>query len=796
MQERLIAFAREFDEQSGHSFGEEQKSIHHPLIYVFLGDGCKAALEAVHRMNEKKWKNSDGVVYLHVCSGETVPLHNVYRLPLPSNGACGRKDARKEMADRLRADTDWLIELNRSVRQAGVRIAEFGRLYASLQQLNIAVVAAADDPCNVMIQEITLLLKQVLSESFRQIHMDLYVLLRERAEEYSICLGVSFLKELESYQGREYQFEAPLQVTADHIRLTVRHQQGPLFDLVYLFSDKNEKGLYHSDSIHANCRVICSLSVLKNRRVAEEDQKLQGTAAYQPYNNQDYIRNIRSTPASGNVYSTAGYSRVERPNRAIALSALSVLYKHMADKLTEAAQQDRRSVLEICGLEGASIEKRLDELMPAHVRLEDMHSLQFQEIPLKQLMDLTLSQAEEQLYGSSAGIFFQQNFAEAAKRLLAGQPDEEEMRRTIWENIVQNPRYGIYCAWLWTSEQENSVLYQALHTQVRNTWKDMEDCRMRLEQLLQETVGIQNFSTGSFFQKKNVRHYVRYHIRTIYGQRLDILRLELRLVLLQRLESALAGIHQEVNRRYEDMLAVGREISEACRVSISEAHDYLGRNIPEYYGAVVARILKDIEAKRGPHFLFEERFLGDLAGSLEHGGQDLLERLAEVCRRDVLSTAPFKQSFEEELLERANVRVAYREQSEEGAGVLSKDDLYRDLYQSLQEQAALHLDTYSYTRKHRYEERYYFGDANSEFIRYALASDRGSPYKLGCIHERQTSGIEKLNLMGGFGMEDVLYYRNGLKYYEHYAASGYQFHGGEGRLPAGGREGPDCTNES
>ncbi|MNG34051.1 hypothetical protein D3C84_1204490 [compost metagenome] len=44
------------------------------------------------------------------------------------------------------------------------------------------------------------------------------------------------------------------------------------------------------------------------------------------------------------------------------------------------------------------------------------------------------------------------------------------------------------------------------------------------------------------------------------------------------------------------------------------------------------------------------------------------------------------------------------------------------------------------------------------------------------MHERRSSGVEKLNLMGGFHLEDLMYYRNGKVYYETYLQNGYEFH--------------------
>ncbi len=103
----------------------------------------------------------------------------------------------------------------------------------------------------------------------------------------------------------------------------------------------------------------------------------------------------------------------------------------------------------------------------------------------------------------------------------------------------------------------------------------------------------------------------------------------------------------------------------------------------------------------------------------------------------------------------------------------------------MEEHAVINLRLLEYTQEHRYEEKYFFGDAESEFIRYAAAADETSRiYKLGVVHEKRSSGVEKLNLMGGFHLEDLMYYRNGKVYYETYVQNGYEFHGIDAeRLP-------------
>ena len=165
---------------------------------------------------------------------------------------------------------------------------------------------------------------------------------------------------------------------------------------------------------------------------------------------------------------------------------------------------------------------------------------------------------------------------------------------------------------------------------------------------------------------------------------------------------------------------------------------------------------------------------------LSKGAEALTKRLIAVCGRELLETAPFAHAFEEELLRRANVAAAY-----DNRQVLTKEELFKRLYRSLEEDAVANVRLFDYTQEHRHEEKYFFGDGGSEFLRYADSVDETTRiYRLGIVHEERRSGVEKLNLMGGFHLEDLLFYRNGKVYYETYIQNGYSLHGtGEDRLP-------------
>lgn len=777
VQQRLEAFAGVYDAEADQlAFARDgQSSIRHPLVFLFVGDECQDALTAVYELNETKWRNGRGVVYAHIHTGpeRTMERERVFGVRLPAPEA-DRKTIRRELRRQFYDETERLAELGRVFRQMANRLASFGDAYSSFREVNVAVVTMAHDPCGALLPELTLLLKAVLGEAFKQIRLDLYGLLCERRQDgdfaYAAASAVAFMREVDRAQSRDYRFGAPLLVTPDGIRLPVEHAGRPLFDLVYWLGDKNERGMFVERSLETNCEMISRLCLLKNRSAAGEYDDRQ-----EAYNDQHFRQHLASAGQSGNVYATAGYSKVKRPNRAIALTVLNELTRHVVGRLKEQSAADRRTVMELWQLDAAAIDRRTEALVPARDELAEMNALLFSAVSADELKRMTLAEAEQWLYGGHAGEFFRDRFAARAGRALARLDVEREVREAAERDIMNAPRYGLYCAYAWTSESGDALVFQELRNWIRETARQLEEGRTELDSLLSETVDMQSFRRVPLMKKSTLKHFARYFFEHVYGKRLELLFLETKLELLRRYEAAFAALHERLGRQVERLLELEKRIREASRQSVSEANDSFGRNIAEYYAVVVADVFKELEAKRGDGFLFDERCVGPVAAMLESGPEPLLERLIDVCRKDIFPREPFRQSFEDELIRRANVTVRFDDRDR----VLSKEELYRDLYDTLKEQAAVHIEVYNYTHKHRHEEHYFFGDAESEFIRYAFAADRGNrAYKLGCVHEPKNSGIEKLTLMGGFRLEDLLAYRNGGKYYDSYLANGFQFHDG------------------
>ena len=197
-----------------------QRSIQNPVLFLFLGDKSLEALQSIYAINEQKWQNSEGVLYVHAYSEETLQRANVYNCRLPQPSA-DKKTMRASLYDMFYQDESLLIELNKMMKMVSVRVAEMGKLFTYHQQMNVAVVTRADDIANVLLPEFTLLVKSYLSELFKNVSLDLYVLMQEKnnGQEFgfSTSIGVSFLDELNEYQQPDYQFCADLQMTEDRV---------------------------------------------------------------------------------------------------------------------------------------------------------------------------------------------------------------------------------------------------------------------------------------------------------------------------------------------------------------------------------------------------------------------------------------------------------------------------------------------------------------------------------------------------------------------------------------------------
>ncbi|MBV7505686.1 hypothetical protein KW850_10520 [Bacillus sp. sid0103] len=493
------------------------------------------------------------------------------------------------------------------------------------------------------------------------------------------------------------------------------------------------------------------------------------------YNHAAFRKGIRGNSRDP-VYASAGFSKVNRPNKAIALFAASHFYNELIEALKAPISQPREKVLNLFALSEASFQKYYHKCLPLIDKLEDMNGLIGVTNSYQTVKRMSVREAEDYLFEGGAERFFYSNFKEPVSERLKQFNLKLMIQRLLDENVIQHELYGLYCAYFWTADStgsEISVIHE-IHKMLTDTKNEQVEKQARLEQYYQQLVDSCDFKKSylPFSDRKNLYNFLHYFFESVYGTKYELIKLDVKQTILKQYLEVLEENHLKLQTKINHINEVGSYLKQAAAESLYEADDYLDKNIPEYYAEMITRIIAKLKEKRGAHFFSDDRFFGNLVGLLENGATALLDRVLHVCSREVLTQEEFHRNFEDELLERANVMTHY-----ENRDVLSKSELFTQLYNRLDDQSSIQIEVFNYTQEHRYEEKYFFGDFYSKFMEFALEKEHETRQcKVGCAHEKKASGIEKLTLMGGFHLRDLMYYRNGEKYYKAYCNEGFEFH--------------------
>lgn len=770
------------------SLGDGRSSIHYPALFLFVGDLVEPAMAAVREINQLKWDNGEGVVYLQVgTEGREEQGGREHRdssedgqvtrhlLPL-STEQTGRpsKTMRKDVHRRFHDSEQALFGLNRTLRRVSNRIAEYGRLYSSFDRIYVTVVTRADDPLNVLLPELTKLTENILAQSFKSVQTDLHVLVSEMDQVdsfgYASAAGLAFLRELDYMQALDYTFSGNLLVTEDGISIPVVHPSSPLFDLVYILSDKNERGTGVTGGWIENAEIICRICLLKNRKQDPDALGAVASTGANTYNNTSFKNNIRTT-SDQHGYASAGFAEIRRPNQPIALAVLYHLYRYLLDLMRQEPDWSMKDKFAFFGLDASSVERKVEGLLPEHDLVGGMSGIMTHNVSFSDLKPLSLREAERALFGQGAEAYFRDNMVRPAEERLRQRSSQSSLLRRAEQSRTEYPEIG-YFQWASWSDSSPGSVREALLGLIRDKSVQLESARALLEQRQQEQVEDQPIKRALFRDKQNVRNLIDCLLERVYVPKTELLRLENELQLLRLYDSEMEQLHTFSRSITTALESLERTLREAAEERIAAADEYIGQNVMEYYGKVTEALIADLEAKRGRDVWFEERYMGDINRLAAEGNERLLQRLMEVCHALLLRAEPLRLPFEEELLQRANVTITYGDKN-----VLTRDDLFRRLYRTLEDQAVVRIRVFDYTQEHRYEEKYFFGDHHSAFMDYAAHAEETSRiYKLGVVYEERSSGVEKLNLMGGFHLEDLMVYRNGKVYYDSYTENGYELH--------------------
>lgn len=758
---------------------DDLRKVNHPTLFLFLGDHSLEAVKHVFELNETIWSNHKNIQYFYLGFEGAYEKENVVSFHL-SKPSADESQYRKTIKDDFYQAKSKLVQLNESLRLIRKQLAQGSKHYSEPNQLTISIITMVDDPVNIILPEIALLTKHIMSESFNHIQSELFALLQDVSDHSNhhllTAMGISFLKELRFYQRDDYTYSGKLEISSDEqIEMEVTHYPSRLFSPVYLLSERDERGVTHEKGMETIYEIISNINLLKSAETIQSDP-----FDLQKYNHKDFLNRIQS---NGNVYASAGFSKVIRPRSTIAITVLYHTFHHLLERITSPVHtinQKRTAVLELLGLDKQTVENIVNRMIPPGF-LERMTGFISEDISFEYVKSSSMREAEQVLHGKGCEATFAYHFSEPAYEAYEQMNVKEEMETIIRKKIIDNHELGVYCAYHWTSENsDNNGIMTDIRTEIKSTMNELKLSKDMLEDYYRDRVENEGFkqSSRASKEKENLANFTNHLVHKIYGKKLEILRLELKLNYLKEAEASLVSLHSQYRQWVEQMEELKDLLYQMTHNAIELETDYLSRNIFQYYGNMVAEIVQGIQASKGDQFYFEDRYFGNIGQLIAQGIENMLEKLIQVVLKEILPNRRFYKTIEEELLERANMDVKFTDSE-----VLTMNGLFRELYKRLEDYANIHIELVGIPQYSSHTEKYFFGDFNSEFLHWAFEYDKNDrTYVLGCVHEENSNGIEKLNLMGGFDITDLRYYNIYNKNYNHYRQIGFHFHGIEPQL--------------
>ena len=564
------------------SLGDGRSSIHYPALFLFVGDLVEPAMASVREINQLKWDNGEGVVYLQIgTEGREEQGGREHRdssedgqvtrhiLPL-STEQTGRpsKTMRKDVHRRFHDSEQALFGLNRTLRRVSNRIAEYGRLYSSFDRIYVAVVTRADDPLNVLLPELTKLTETILAQSFKSVQTDLHVLVSEMEQVdsfgYASAAGLAFLRELDYMQALDYTFSGNLLVTEDGISIPVVHPSSPLFDLVYILSDKMSEEPA-CPGMDRECRDYLP------HLPAEEPEAGSGCAGCSGKYRGQYLQyvvqnNIRTT-SDQHGYASAGFAEIRRPNQPIALAVLYHLYRYLLDIMRQEPDWSMKDKLAFFGLDASSVERKVEGLLPEQDLVGGMSGIMTHNVSFSDLKPLSLREAERALFGQGTEAYFRDNMVRPAEERLSQRSSQSSLLRRAEQSRTEYPEIG-YFQWASWSDSSPGSVREALLGLIRDKSVQLESARALLEQRQQEQVEDQPIKRALFRDKQNVRNLIDCLLERVYVPKTELLRLENELQLLRLYDSEMEQLHsfsRSITTALESLERMLREAAEEHR---------------------------------------------------------------------------------------------------------------------------------------------------------------------------------------------------------------------------------------
>ncbi len=753
-------FAIHYDEEALKSNDIRMKA---PMLFILLGDKAQDGLSTIEQAIKRRMSNSEGIVYLSVTTDKQIEEHsNMISITLKNEQL-----SRGEL-DKLFDSEEFLEQINQKLSMIARSILEKNKVFSYWEQIHVATITEASDCMNVILPDLMILLKSKLEQNFKQVFADLFVLLEETNEEAGAmnkALAYSLFQELDYYESDHYHYERQTELLDDHIKLRTQYK-GKLFHLVYVLSDKKENGQRIHESRKNHYESIVATSCLKNR----EQKSVALEEVREQYSYNTFMSNIQQD--AENRYATVRLAKVRKPGQGIYLAVLYHLFKAYKNELSYEGEGAEKALLDKVGLSEQRIEALVNEWMPDSSLLEEIKSLISTKISFRELKGYTFAEAENALYGNTVKSFFESNFKSVATNKMKVALSAEKITDMLTKTVASHVHYGPFAL----GKLLQSDAYKAIEAQKEKYLYQMQQKQTEIEERENQLVGEHIGGAFAILDKKYLQEVKDYLIHEVYKVRYEYVIEEIKLKTVQCLQEELEKFNQKLREQVKKLDQVENLLLEMIEECNRYEEEYLIQNVKEYYERVVNWQLEILKKNKGDHFLQDEKYMGSSVKLLDESKEEIVRKLMDIAENEILKEQQyFNLSFEEELLARANMHVEYTD-----TDVAAKTKLYELLYDSLEENSkpCVYLDTA--LAPYQYVEKYFISSQKSEFTAYAYKRDQSSrSYKIGTISDQRNSVIEKLQLMGGFKLQDLVYMRSAKRYYDAYKSQGYVFHSKE-----------------
>lgn len=758
----VLEKAKRYDaEYINHFEKGESVKMKSPTVFVLFGDQVVEGIDDIKSAMLESIVNAEGAIYLVISKKPLEDnLGNVVQLTLPIDE---KMDERGKIGDLLNQE-DFLKLLGTTIIEVKKKIMAQSKVFSYWEQINICTVTSASDRVNCLLPDVMILLRTKLAQDFKQVLMDLFVRLEETgcdSEPLNKALSASFFKELDTYQQADFHYERPLEVLEDHLTLSVSYNQ-PIFHLVYILSDKKQNGQQIINAQHQHYRTIVAVLLLRNR----EQPALELEEAREQYNHNVFMSNVKEQ--GENRYCTANLACVKKPGIGIYLAVIHHLLKAYKKELNGGSDEERACLTKV-GITEKDLEKLMIRCMPQEENLSQIHSLISRNISFREIKSESFREAEKTLYGHSISDFFKVNFEKLSLEKLEDYLLGNQYKESLIEQVVNNPSYGPYSLANFFKAENLSELENKKEAYLLESQGLEMQSKEKAETIINTCIS----SKLSLFDKKSLYEVKEYLIEEIYHLKYKALEAKLKAKAIEVIRQVVASLYEQIRDQLQKLDTLENVLAKLVAEVNRYEEEYLIQNVDEYYQGVVTACINQLKEMEGNDYFHSNKMMGPICEMLSLDMEEVLDKLFDMAQCYILNeTKYFNVSFEEELLARANMMIDYEDKE-----VVAKRELYDLLYSSLEENSkpCVHLDTT--LSSHCYLEKYFFGSHQSEFIDYAYKKDQTSRnYKIGTVSESRKSSIGKLQLMGGFKLQDLVFTSSAMRYYEAYKDKNYHFH--------------------